>query len=64
MDVFYDVTEKNKKYSYAIKIHVKNSIVWNMCFKRLVLNVCRHNLSVALNENGKLLNLVETAIAL
>ena len=30
-----------------------------MCFKRLVLNVC--SLSVALNENGKLLNLVETA---
>ena len=28
-----------------------------MCFKRLVLNVC--NLSVALNEKGKLLNLVE-----
>ena len=32
-----------------------------MCFKRLVLNVC--SLSVALNENGKLLNLIETAIA-
>ena len=30
-----------------------------MCFKRLVLNIC--SLSVALNENGKLLNLVETA---
>ena len=30
-----------------------------MCFKRLVLNVC--SVSVALNENGKLLNLVETA---
>ena len=30
----------------------------NMCFKRLVLNIFRF--SVALNENGKLLNLVET----
>ena len=30
-----------------------------MCFKRLVLKVC--SLSVALKENGKLLNLVETA---
>ena len=29
-----------------------------MCFKKLVLNVC--SLLVALNENGKLLNLVKT----
>ena len=45
--------------SYAIKKDIKNYIVWNMCFKRLVLNAC--SLSVALYENGKLLDLVETA---
>ena len=33
---------------------MKKYIVWNICFIRLVLNVC--SLSVALNENGKLLN--------
>ena len=31
-----------------------------MFFRRLVLNVC--NLSVAFNENSKLLNLVETTM--
>ena len=57
MDVFHDVTEKKTKRT--LKKDIQNYIVWNMCFKRLVLTF--FSLSVALNKNGKLLNLVETA---
>ena len=55
VDVFHDVKEKNIK-QLCFKKDIKNYIVWNMGFKRLVLNVC--SLSLALNKNGKLLNLL------
>ena len=56
VDVFHDVTKKKQKKTKQLcyKKTYKNYIVWNMCFKRLVLKVC--SLSVALKENGKLLN--------
>ena len=57
--MFFMMWQKTKRQnSYAIKKDKKKHIVWNMCFKRSVLNVC--SLSVALNENGNLLCLVET----
>ena len=42
---FHDVTEKKD----ITAILCKSNIDWNMCFKRLVLNVC--SLSVALDKN-------------
>ena len=54
-----DKKQKKRQNSYAIKKTYENHIVWDMCFKRVVLNIC--SLSVALNKNGKLLNLVKTA---
>ena len=60
MNVSHDMTEKKTKQPRYKKRIKKNNIVWNMFFRRLVLNVC--NLSVAFNENSKLLNLVETTM--
>ena len=50
--------DEKKTKQLCNKKDIKNCIVWNMCFIRIVVNVW--SLSVALNENGKLLNLVET----
>ena len=49
----FSCDRKKIQNSSALK---KNYIVWNMCFKRWVFNVW--SLSVAVNKNGKLLNLL------
>ena len=48
-----------KKNSYTFQTLQKNYTIWSMCFTREVSNVC--SLSMALGENGKLLNPVNTA---
>ena len=57
--IFFIMWQQKRQNSHALKKTLKNDIVWNMRFKRLVLNIC--SLSVALNQNSKLLNLVKTA---
>ena len=48
-----------KKEQLHLTKTTKNYTIWSMCFARVVLNVC--SLSMALGENGKLLNPVNTA---
>ena len=51
--MFFMMCQKTKRQnSYAIKKDIKNYIVWNKCFTRLVLNVCSP--SVALNQGRTL----------
>ena len=57
VDVLHECdTEKEQLY---LTKTTKKYIIRSMCFTRVVFNVC--SLSMALEENGKLLNPVNTA---